>query len=113
MLAYAFDPAGNLVERLPGTDPNSAYTDYVSDTAVYDSYGRLQADVDANTGQEYTASDPVGFGEQFGLWLCHGQGRRFFCSNMHCVKRCLVLESLVAGVSSRIVWRSSAWYSSI
>ena len=35
-------PAGNLVERLKGTDPNSAYTDYVSDTAVYDSYGQLR-----------------------------------------------------------------------
>ena len=41
MLAYAFDPAGNLVERLKGADPNSAYTDYVSDTAVYDTYGQL------------------------------------------------------------------------
>ena len=34
--------AGNLVERLKGTDPNSTYTDYVSDTAVYDSYGQLR-----------------------------------------------------------------------
>ena len=42
MLAYAFDPAGNLVERLKGTDPNSAYTDYVSDTAIYDSSGQLR-----------------------------------------------------------------------
>ena len=31
--AYAFDPAGNLVERLKGTDPNSGNTDYVGDTA--------------------------------------------------------------------------------
>ena len=65
---YAFDPAGNLVERPRGTDPNAAYTDYVSDTAVYDSYGQLRADIDATTGQEYAAGDPVGFGGQFGCY---------------------------------------------
>ena len=37
--ATPLTPAGNLVERPRGTDPNAAYTDYVSDTAVYDAYG--------------------------------------------------------------------------
>jgi hypothetical protein len=47
---YAFDPAGNLVERLRGADPNAGQTDYVEDTAVYDTYGQLWADVDGDTG---------------------------------------------------------------
>ena len=54
---YAFDPAGNLVERPRGTDPNAAYTDYVSDTAGY------AAGVNPHAycgGNPVTSVDPLG-----------------------------------------------------
>ena len=69
MNAYDADVIGN-------TPPpaNGIISPVIMDTAAYDVWGGLLADIDANTGAAETWQDPVGWGGQFGYYLDRDAG---------------------------------------
>ncbi|MDQ2731760.1 MAG: RHS repeat-associated core domain-containing protein [Armatimonadota bacterium] len=56
---YAYDPSGNLANRL---DPNGQS----SNTTIFDAFGQLQGQINTATGQPELNPDPVGFSGQWG-----------------------------------------------
>ena len=67
---FTYDPQGNLVQRQ--NENNTQFL--VSDTALYDAYGVLRADITPTTGGSSNHRDPIGFGGQWGYYTDYESG---------------------------------------
>jgi RHS repeat-associated protein len=62
---YQYDPMGNYLQRESAGEYNPGGED-VLDTALYDSYGHMTADLNSSTGGAASRGESIGFGGQWG-----------------------------------------------